>query len=288
MSRTLNLVNERIRAIWTLLRWEGEIRNSRVRQLFDLQSVQSSRLIAQFVAGHPQAVRHSLAKKAWICADPKHAVREGGDFAEYLALHSARGKSIPDWFADARLDMAMPSTPILGSLISAARDSLGIEMVYASMTTPAGRARVIFPHAIVRLEQRWHVRAWCAEHEEFRDFNVGRIQKANLIGKPSPVKASRDALWNKEIVVRVIAHQGLTAEHQEMIRQEYFAGTSAYRLHARAALLPYLLKTARVAVWPEQELPPEYLLQVATPESIRPLLFDAPTPIRIKRALRRD
>jgi hypothetical protein len=271
MTRTSSQTKGRFRALWNILRWEGELRNSRLRQLFGLQKVQVSRLLASFAEEYPRAAILDDATKSWRINDESLAVKEAGPLDEYLAL--CRHESEPLPIIDARVDFAEPRPKIVATLAQAASAGSGVEVVYRSMSTPAGRERLLFPTAVVRLSQRWHVRAWCADRREYRDFNIGRIDSARKSGRQLPSDYTADIAWNTIVSVRIGVHEALKGDVAKMLRQEYFNGATSMRLDVRGALIPYVLQESRVTATPSKERPPSFLLQVLNPNAIKEHLF---------------
>lgn len=271
MPRILSQTRSRHRALWTLLRWEGELRNSRVRDLFGLAKVQTSRLLVGFARTFPQAVIQDDSEKSWRLNSDVQAVKEGGPLEEYLALCIRAGDTPA--LVDARLDFAAPAPKLISLLARAARARHGVRVFYRSMTSPAGRERIIFPRAVVRLSQRWHVRAWCGERREYRDFNLGRMEKPTLTQEVLPKHAGADKAWDSLVTVRIGIHDALKSDVSKMLRQEFFQGAASMRLEVKGALLQYALQEARVAINPAQEKPPSFLLQVLESRDLKPYLF---------------
>lgn len=260
MPRIQSQTRSRHRALWTLLRWEGELRNSRVRDMFGLAKVQTSRLLVGFAQAFPQAVVQDDSERSWRLNSEAQAVKEGGPLEEYLALCAKAADTSA--LVDARLDFAAPAPKLIALLARAARERHGVRVFYRSMTSPAGRERLIFPRAVVRLSQRWHVRAWCSERREYRDFNLGRMEKPTLTREVLPKQAGADKAWDSLVTVRIGIHEGLKSDLSKMLRQEFFQGAASMRLKVKGALLQYALQEARVAINPAQEKPPSFLLQV--------------------------
>ena len=271
MPRTSSQTKGRFRALWNVLRWEGELRNSRLREMFGLQKVQVSRLLAAFAEEYPRAVILDDASKSWRMNDEAIALKEGGPLEEYLALCHHETEPLP--IVDARVDFAEPRPRIIATLARAARAGKGVEVVYRSMSTPEGRKRLLFPSAVVRLSQRWHVRAWCAERCEYRDFNIGRIVSARESGEQLQAGHAADTAWDTIVGIRIGVHEALKADVHKLLRQEYFNGAANMRIKVRGALIPYVLQEARVSAAPAKERPPSFLLQVLDPDVIKPYLF---------------
>lgn len=263
----------RYRTLWTLLRWEGQLRNSRLRDLLGIQKVQVSRLIAQFASENPRAVILDSRDKAWRLNDEDLAIQLGGSFEEYQALCQSDSVT-PISIVDARIDFLPPKPKLVAALSTACRDARGLEIRYRSRSWPEGSDRVIFPTAMVRLSQRWHVRAWCATRRDYRDFNLGRIDRWHLIDAHLSPEAGSDEAWDAVLSIRIGAHESLSPADALMVRKEYFGGANSMRFRCRGALAPYVLQEARVATNPSNQMPPEHLIQVLNPKIVQPFLFN--------------
>jgi hypothetical protein len=267
MPKTTRFRESRFRLLWSLLSWEGELRNRRLQDLLGLTSVQASRLIAQFRDGHPGVLKNDSVQKRWVTTGSplEHADSDLDEYLETLEADSA-------WYEDGRVDFLTPDRRVFASVRAACISRSGLDTTYASMTHPKGHRRVLYPHTMVRLAQRWHVRAWCPQRESYCDFTLGRMSRAHLHkGEPPTLPEDRD--WEERIDVRLGAHRALGIEQEQIIRAEYFAGAVARRLRVRRALVNYVINDIRAAIDPERQVPPEFLLEVLNAGELRDWLF---------------
>ena len=263
--------NQRLQShvLWALLRWEGELRNKRVREVLGLKIVQASRLLAHFAKEHIGAVNWRTEDRSWRVSRDATAISEAGGLEAYLSLTNGDPERV---IIDARPDFFLPPPSILAPLTSAIRRNRQLLIRYRSMTTPNGRDRRIVPTAIVCLSQRWHVRAWCFERQEYRDFNLGRIAQ---VGEPEPVeqKPPNDLEWDASVHLLIAPHRSLDPATANMISREYLAGQSVRRVKVRGVLAHYVLQEARVAIDAGRETPPAFLLELLNADDITPYLF---------------
>jgi hypothetical protein len=271
MSATLKLRAHRLRVMAGVLDWEGEISNARVRELFDLQPVQASRLLAEFRSFMGERLADCGRGQVLLLANPRMPGSQM-PLDEYARLATAV-ESEPSCVIDARIDLTDIAPYSFAVLRKAALSATGVVIGYASMTTPVAENRMIFPHAIVHIGRRWHVRAWCAKRNEFRDFTLGRISSAVGVPDHSPQPAKTDRLWQKTVQIRLVAHRGLSEAQQSVVRLEYFKGTMARRQTVRACLVPYVIQDVRAAIDPEREAPPEFQIEVANVAELSAYLF---------------
>jgi hypothetical protein len=64
---------------------------------------------------------------------------------------------------------------ILQNILSAIRKNKALKIKYQSMSNSEPQVRWITPHAIGFDNFRWHVRALCHNHKEYRDFALPRL-----------------------------------------------------------------------------------------------------------------
>lgn len=275
MPKTLNLRDQRFRTLWTLLRWEGAFRNSQVQALFGLSSGQASRLIAEFRTKFPRKIEMEPRTKSWVPIEITDAESRGGEMDEYIVIQTRLLGESPVWYQDSRPDFVAPSADKFRVIRQACDLGAGVSMKYSSLTQ-GPRERVIYPHAIVQLPQRWHVRAWCVMRSEYRDFNFGRMSELQLISDARPDMPG-DTSWNQFVSLRVKPHRNLNAVQFDTVQLELCGGAMARRISVRGALVPYVLNDLRIASEPTRQKPPEYLLELMN-KDVEKFLFNKGAP----------
>ena len=271
MSKTPNLRDHRLRVMEAVLAWEGEIGNTRVRELFGIQTVQASRLLAEFRALMGDRIYEDGRAKVLKSLNPGALV---ADFSldQYIHQIQAAGDAGPH-VVDTRIDLTGVRPAVFATLRKAAVSGTGVLITYASMANPTYAERTIFPHALVRVGRRWHARAWCASRNEFRDFTLGRIQSAQAQPERAGHGADADAAWNKMVDMRLVPHRALSPRQQLVVRNECFAGMMGSRQKIRSCLVQYMVQDLRAAVDPLREKPPEFQIEVANAADLAAYLF---------------
>lgn len=264
----------RFSAMWTLLLWEGELRNSRLQNIFGLNAVQCSRLIAEFRRSYPGSV--APRSKGWVLASAEGFPEASDTVVEYLRLTGDSEGEVGDWLVNASTENLRVSSRHVRVIRAACVAGAGLRVRYHSMSSPDGRWRNLFPHSLVRLNHRWHVRAWCAERQQFRDFTLGRLQDVSPLDQPAPFGRPDDAHWNLKVDLVLRPHGQLKPDQALAVRREHFRGTVQRRLSVRACLAHYVAQEFRAAIDPSVETPPSYLMEVGNVDALRPYLFGAP------------
>lgn len=164
-------------------------------------------------------------------------------------------KDIPDVAIAPDIARDIPAD-CLRSILQVMRDRAAIDIRYQSLTS--SRRRVIAPHALAHDGFRWHVRAWCCENLEFRDFVLSRM---DALGKTSSVEydPGDDAAWHTKVVLRLRPHNGLSDQQRSAIEKDF--GMSGGRRHVEvpACLAYYFIKRLNLDLPVTEKLTPARL-----------------------------
>lgn len=285
MTNKTDSTPQRLVTLDLLLIWEGRLNRGRLIDLLGLSGQQASLWIREFREQHPYWLDwntktrsfHATAEayRAWRNADPKR-LGDAASLGRYLALVGlphATSATPGGGILAAFPDYSTPSPQHFAVISDAIRLGRAVQLTYRSMQSPEPHRRTIFPHNLVRAGRRWHVRAWCDERQDFRDFTLGRIVDARPLPIPAPRKEEDDAAWMAEVPVRLIAHPELTREQQEVVCFEYFRNTSSRVERCRGALVSYFIQDMRAATDPAKQRPPDYQLAVGNLDEVKPWMF---------------
>lgn len=263
----------------TLLIWEGRLNNARLRDLLKTGVTRTSQLIRTFRDEHPTWMEWNTVTRSYHATPAAYRSKFDAPamLAKYLSLvgipHTVHGSPTGLSLWNAFPDLSVPSPRTFARLSEAIEDARRVQMDYRSMGNPTRHKREISPHSLVRAGRRWHVRGFCTDRQEFRDYALGRIENLNVLEKDSERSSAEDTAWNTVLDVRLTAHPALSIDQQDVVRLEYFSSTSARVERCRAALLTYFIQDVRAATDPQRQLPPEYQLAVENSEELRQWMF---------------
>jgi hypothetical protein len=130
---------------------------------------------------------------------------------------------------------------ILRQALASIRSNSKISIRYQSMHHPAPEVRSISPHAIVFDGVRWHLRAFCYRHGDFRDFVLSRITEVAHQNHPG-IDPSTDQSWHSPAIVVISPAPHLSEGQRSAIATDYGMIESNLRIETREALLLYLLQ----------------------------------------------
>jgi len=260
-----------------ILLWEGRVSRGRLTSEYGLSAIRASEWLRDFRESYPEWVAWDSKLKADVAtsmayADAERAVnasRPNGISAMLVPYASGSpGKPLSiSW------DFVHTSPRTFSRLNLAIADRLRVRFHYCSMSNPDLHERTIEPHSLVRAGRRWHVRGYCLQRMDFRDFVLGRMSKVKLLTEQSSADISADGAWSTVLQVRIAAHPGLSPAQQLVVRSEYFNGASARVQSCRAALLNYMVQELMAATDVNRQMPPDYQLAVENAEECRQWLF---------------
>lgn len=274
MARTSTQADQRLRDIEILLLWEGQVGNTRLRQLYEIGVGAASVLIKAYREAFPGWCEWNSIERVFEAVPgairPTLSAGAVTDYAELLQRCQDRGNDVT---FDGHIDLTCVSAQIFSVLHRACARRLPVEIAYASMSTPEPHPRQIFPQKLVKAGRRWHVRAFDLKSMEYRDFALGRIASAKKGAATWPSEAPADDAWNTEVTFQVIPHPELTQAQATVIRVEYMGAAAARRISCRAAMVQYVIQELRIAVDLEAERPPAFQIALASAKPIERWLF---------------
>lgn len=272
-----------------LLAFEGRLSRGRLIEVLDLSDTRASEVLREFRVSYPEWTLWDSKARCWrattLARNKLSTPATAEDlFARYVTLtriSRSRPDSEPSTLCSVYSVVSAPDPRVFAPLQEAIEGRRPVTMIYRSMTHPEPHERYIVPHTLVRAGRRWHVRAFCLDRRDFRDFALGRISRVSA-HKPSSRTAvpsadpTQDAAWQAAVTVVLVAHPALSQAQQEVIRTEYFSSTSGRREICRGALVSYMIQDLRAAVDVHKQLPPDYQMAVENIKEVRPWLFPAP------------
>ncbi len=250
---------EQFRYIELMLLYEGVLTNERLRTRFNVTQVQASRIIKKYRDENPGHMEHLAGRGSYRIGNKLSRGESIHPVGDYF---NEEGISIEKpCVATAQNDLTQTNPAVVRQLVQANIKGCGVSITYCSMNHPLGKDRLIFPHAFAFGGSRWHVRAFDASNNEYRDFNLGRIESATIETDHSPPTVT-DEEWETFVELTIGPHPSLSLDQQRMIRREYFGGTAGRLVTVRKALEMYTVRHLEVATDTKVQYPPEFLLSI--------------------------
>lgn len=233
------------------LLWDGRLNRSDLTGFFGISVPQASKDLALYQQMAPKNLLYDKQQKTYITSADFSPVLASPDSWSFLnQVRQVEARLLPKestflgWYPSSgvvRPPLRSVPAPVLRLVLEAIRGNRILRVSYQSMNRDEPSFRNIGPHAIVFDGMRWHVRAYCFEHLDFRDFVMSRIFECEKVDN-SNVDVSRDDCWKTLVTLMVTPASHLTEGQKRAVALEY--GMDDYRLSipTRKALLLYVLK----------------------------------------------
>jgi WYL domain len=271
MSR--NVLKRQLAGIELLLIWEGEISSARLSELLTVHRTQVSDLILQYRTMFPLAARPNKGRWGFTAnrAHLKPKLTDGSLKAYVAVLNHGEIPSVNVEVAEPlQLD---PSSKLFARVSKAMRKQQGIVITYRSFARPKQHELVIFPHAMVQSQGRWHVRAFCRESNQYQDFVMGWINQVVFMDEVYEDVQVLDKAWHTWVNLSIGVHPALSPQAQSLVKEERFKGATGFVQKTRAAFAHYVLDELRVAINIKKQLPPDYLLALKNKKAVEKWLL---------------
>jgi hypothetical protein len=233
------------------LLWDGKVNRFDLVAFFGISVQQASIDIARYVELAPRNAAYDKREKSYVATREFEPIRTAASSSHYLnqLLAVSREMMSPEmsfigWYPGFGAVLS-PSRSVdphtLRRMLSAIRNHQAIEIHYQSMTRPEPTTRWISPHAVAYDGHRWHVRAYCHERKEFRDFVFARMLRLGDV-RPSDASVEDDTAWNTMLELILGANPDLPAQQRKQIELDYGMVNGASKIQCRKSLLFYMLQ----------------------------------------------
>ncbi|ELY1985512.1 WYL domain-containing protein [Vibrio harveyi] len=248
----------RFRLIEIIAQWEGRLTTNHLCDAFRIGRQQASRDINKYLnLTDRQQLILDRTIKGYRPADDFKPLFTQGTAHEYLTmLHQQYNQEETfEFFSWGEAQSTVLNVPeravspkIVRGLIAAARANLRVDIDYVSLSTPEIRGRIIAPHSLVYDGIRWHVRAYCEEKREFRDFVLSRFRNEPDLMDRSLNTREQDDDWNHQVMVTITPNPYLSNKQQRVVAEDYAMENRRLTIVTRKVLVHYYLRRMGVVL----------------------------------------
>lgn len=246
----------RYRLIEVISLWEGRLTTNHLVRAFGIGRQQASKDINTYLAEHASDnLFYDKQLKGYRPTGQFTPVFTRGIADEYLHMMHARedlacsfeSLAVRELNTEVLLPPARDLRPdILRPILQACREGKRVEIKYASLKNPKPEYRVVQPHTVVHSGYRWHVRAWCENNSEYRDFVLSRIFDMPEILLPGEHGIEGDEAWQTKVALRLTPDPRLSPAQRAVIARDYGMENQSLEINSRGALVAYVLQYLRV------------------------------------------
>jgi WYL domain len=258
------------------LLWEGRINRRELVTFFGISTQQASVDLGRYMSLFPNNVYYDAREKAYVASKsfaPRMTLGKADSFlGQLLEGADSVGNTFIGWrppFDTVRAPEREVTAKTLTSILRAIRDGNDVRLVYQSMRNPRASRRWIRPHALAFDGDRWHVRAWCFENGDFRDFVLSRVQKT-LETRTSTIDPQADSKWHSIVTIHICPSEYLTDDQRAAVERDYCMSAGELRLSIREALVFYQIR--RLNLLGEISEKVRHPIRLANRKEIEPLL----------------
>jgi hypothetical protein len=241
---------KRLEFIEFRLLWEGRVRRAALTSAFHISEQQASVDIAAYDAAAPGNIVYDVRQKVYLRSnsfEPRFIASLIDRFLlQLMAVRSAQMPASETYFGELLPSevAALPHEPTRWDVIMwiarAIRKQQIVEMDYTSLNPRSKKRKTVAPHALGYGSNRWHVRAWSKEHNEFRDYTFDRISNVQIVGESS-IQPEWDKSWYTEFPLILAPNPVLPPEVQRVIAKERRMKGGQLKLRLPLSLCFYLI-----------------------------------------------
>ncbi|MFM2221429.1 MAG: hypothetical protein RLZZ553_1177 [Verrucomicrobiota bacterium] len=244
---------ERLRMIEVLLWWRGWLRRGDLLDCFGISAAQASGDIQRFlelnrngVIYHPNRKRYE-AGESFTCRLHRPSLAEAVSLlfgqSPGHAAYAVRAERDAGQSGDLADIIAMPqrvsNDRAVRVLVMALLRKEAIEARYVSINSSTRKTRTLMPRALGYDGTRWHARCWDTDHQEWRDYVLGRMEECKWSRKDveePPV----DEDWNTFVTLKLKPNASLSKEAKAALKMDYGMTSDTLDLRVRKAMVKYV------------------------------------------------
>jgi hypothetical protein len=233
------------------LLWEGRVNRYDLTSYFGISVPQASMDLARYQELAPGNMIYDKRQKTYVVHAPfTPLVRPTNAYSFLNAIRQVEAQLLPKestmlgWCPPTgvvQLPTRRVDVEILRRSLEAIRRNSKVTIRYQSMNRPEPSDRSISPHAVAFDGIRWHLRAYCYERKDFRDFVLSRITRLEDDGS-SAVGPVDDSSWFRMVSVVIAAAPHLAEGRRLAVEMDYGMNLGHLEILVREALLLYLLQ----------------------------------------------
>jgi hypothetical protein len=277
-------VGRRLEFIDFRLYWEGHVNRGDLVSFFGVSVPQASSDLAEYQEAAKGNAVYDKTRKTYVAGKKFKPVFFKPSADEYLAqlrlLHAGLLTEQEAWAVPLPSYSIVPILrrrlePVtLRRILDAIRTRSTIHINYQSKSSPKPKWRWIAPHALAFDGSRWHARAWCYEHQEFRDFVLARILEVGEV-RPDDIDGDADLGWKREVTLKLAPHPRLKGGARLALELDYGIIDGMIEISMRVCLAYYFIFHLRLDEAAVNEQPEGYGLVLVNKDEVDAAIKEA-------------
>jgi len=259
---------ERLRAVELWLWWRGWVGRGDLVGRFGISAAQASGDLQKYLEMNGKGVSYQTSRKRYEAGEDfacalhvpslEEAVRMflgGGEREMNAGENSAETERVAILQLPKRVAPGGIARRVFVALLGGKR----LRVFYYSVNSDGAEWRYLRPGALAWDGRRWHVRAWCEKREEWRDFVLGRMSKAEWPeGYEGTMPPDED--WHAWETLRLRLNPLLGNQARASLKLDYGLESEVIEVKVRRALRGYFLAEMYLDATGGKALPPHFVL----------------------------
>ena len=263
--------------------WEGRVNSTDISAHFSLSVTQAKFYLKAYREICPSNIVYDTTHKYFTPTDHFQAQFISNQISEYLEwitnqltnpISQVQRPRQPS-YTQLIVPHRSVSPQIMRVLIAGIKQQKRVDTEYVSLSSPVNEGRVIHPHSLVKTGLRWHLRAYCEEKKEHRDFVLSRFRGELSLLEGDVVTADKDELWNKPVELIFVANQRLSDAQKRIVEQDYNMQNGQLIIPTTAALAQYVVQEMQVSTKYFDITPEAQQLELVNLVDVKQWLFNA-------------
>lgn len=255
MGNTTNELNwaarERLRSVEVRLWWRGFVGRKELMEGFGISAAQATSDLQKYFELNEGACFYSTNRKRYEASQEMRCVLHEPVMEEGLSLAfnemvGERWQRERVWTGHKPGLLGAVSLPVREGeswvqrvLVLAAVGLRRVRVKYVSVKSGQSRWREMVPRTFGWDGRRWHVRAFCLENQDWRDFVLGRVEEAEWPVGPEEVPV--DEAWDRWVVVKLRVNPEINEVRRRALRMDYGLDGDLLEVRVREAMKSYFL-----------------------------------------------
>ena len=220
--------------------WEGIVNTTVLIKHIHMSRQQTQKYLTSYQQLHPDNLFYDASQKGFTPTQDFAAHCISGDVNQYLDWVTSQslilGKPQQLSYEALSIPKRQVSPLVMRGLVTAIKQKKRLDVEYSSLTSPQNQGRIIQPHVFVKTGLRWHLRAYCEDKKQFRDFVLSRFRGTPEVLCQATHPGESDHAWCTLIALIFQPDHRLDPEQKALIEQDYQMKDGQLIVSTRAAL----------------------------------------------------
>jgi predicted DNA-binding transcriptional regulator YafY len=259
--------------------WEGIVNTTVLIKHIHMSRQHTQKHLKSYQQRYPDNLCYNKSLKGFTPNKDFVAHYISGDVNQYLdwitSQSAVLGKAQQLSYTVLSIPKRLVSPLVMRGLVAAIKHNKRLDVEYVSLSSPQNQGRVIQPHVFVKTGLRWHLRAYCEEKKQFRDFVLSRFRGVPELLSTATHQGIQDNAWHTFIPLIFQPDHRLDPKQKALIEHDYQMQIGQLIVNTRAALAQYLINELQVNTKFHDEKAEAQQLVLVNKDDIKQWLFNA-------------